>query len=104
MTKACLHQLARVVAIGPANNDYHVRLLCQLDGGMLPLLRRLAHSVNESNLGIRKSVPQNADQVPDFFNRLRRLRRDSEPRALSKLKDIGLRQDNVEICQVFGDS
>jgi hypothetical protein len=68
---------------------------------MLPLLGGLAHGVNETNLRFWKSVSQNANQLPDLIDRLRRLRRDSEPRTFAKLENIGLGQDYVEIRQIF---
>src|SRR5690349_12625242 len=49
MTLARRDQLARVVAVGAADDDDDVALLRQIDGGRLPILCRPADRVDKAN-------------------------------------------------------
>src|ERR1039458_117053 len=68
----------RLVALRAHNDNDHLRLLRQLDGRVLALLRRLANRVKEAHLGIGKAPAQQFHQPPHLLDRLRGLRRYAE--------------------------
>ena len=84
MAAARVHQLTRVVAVRAADDDDDVASARQLDGGVLPLLRRLADRVDEADVGLRESPSNQRDQVPHPLDRLRRLRGDADARMRAR--------------------
>ena len=84
----------------PANNDDNGTFLCEFNGRTLTLLGGLAHRVNETHLGRRKTFAQKLDQVPDSFNGLGGLSNNAEARAFAQLGDIFSSKDDLELGQV----
>lgn len=94
-------KFASVVAPGSPDDDDDVSLARKFDGGLLPLLGWLADRVLKPDFGVGKTTAQQFQQVMNAFGRLRGLRGHSKFRALSKLLDIPLRQDDIEFGEVF---
>ena len=72
-------QFLRVVAMGTTDDDNRVALFCKFSGSVLPLLCRLTNRVNEAHFGFWEMLADQLHQPPNLFNRLRRLRDDTEP-------------------------
>ena len=102
VTAACRHQFTRVVAVRAADDQDHLALPRQFDGGGLALFGRLANRVVVTDFGTGKPLPDQAHQVPHPFDRLRRLRGDAKARAFLQPVHVRVGEDDVELLQVFG--
>src|SRR5258706_13461142 len=71
---ASFNQFVSVVAADAADHNDHVALARQIDGGLLPLLGRLAYRVNEANLRFWKSRLNQRHKFAHPFDWLRGLR------------------------------
>src|SRR5688572_24803130 len=65
---ARLHQLTRVVAGLPTDDDHDVRCARQFDGGVLSLFGRLAHRVEEADFRAREPPPDRRGQMPHLLD------------------------------------
>src|SRR5690242_3794308 len=91
------NEFARVVAVRAADDDDHIALLREFNSGSLPLLCRLANRVNETNFGVWKALTDELNQRANFFNRLRRLRRDAETWTLLQHQHVRLGQHDIKL-------
>src|SRR5262245_63889485 len=80
MPPARLDELARVVAVRAADDDDDIALPGEVGRCDLPILRRPADRVDESDQRVRKLALDEINDMPHFCNRLRRLRGNADPR------------------------
>jgi hypothetical protein len=102
--RAGLDEFAGIVAVGAAYDDHDVTPRSQFLRGALPLLGRLADSVNDSNLRIRKTAANELREVLHPRDGLRGLGSDAETRARGELFDIGFRFDKIERGKILGEA
>lgn len=95
MSAARLHQFPRVVAAKPADDDHDVTLLCQLNGGGLPLFRWLADRVDEADFGAWKALAHQRHEAANLLYRLGRLRHDAELGSFAQQIYVVFREDDV---------
>jgi hypothetical protein len=88
MTAARVHELAGVVAVLSAHDDDDVALECQVDGRALALLRRVTHGIDQTNVGLRKSLSHQGHKVPHLIDRLCGLGGNAETRMFLELQHI----------------
>ena len=101
---AGLNQLAGVVAIAAAHNDDHVALAGQIARRTLPLFRRLADGIGESDFGPAKNLPKMFDQLFDSVDRLSGLCRQSKLRSWSYLRNIRFAENHVIFFEILRHS
>src|ERR1043165_2798565 len=100
MTAAGVDKFMRIVAVRATDNDHHIRLASQLDGGGLPLARRLAKSVGERDFRFRESVLNKLNESPDSINWLCGLCRDPKAWSFFERQHIFLSQYDVELGEI----
>ena len=102
ISRAGLHQFARVVAMRAADDDDHSALLRKFRRGVLALLGRLANGVNETNFGIWKTFANLTGQFAHALDGLGRLCGNAESGALFQREDVRFTKHHVEFPKVFG--
>ena len=98
--QAGFDQFMRVVAVRAADDNHHAAFLCQLNGRVLPLLRRLADGINETYFRPRKAFANQPYKMTNLFNGLGGLGHDAETRPLAKSGHALLVQHHVEFVQI----
>ena len=78
--------------------------MSHLDRRRLPFLGGLADRVDEAHVRVRKPPPDQRHHVPDLLDRLRRLRRDADPRMLLEREDVIVVEHDVEAVQIAGEA
>src|SRR5574338_954910 len=103
MTRARLHQFARVVAGMAADYDHQVRLAGHLDRSRLSVLGWLADRIEESHIRFRESAADQGNKVPHLFYTLRRLGCNADAWMRVHRQDIVVLEHDVESIEVAGE-
>src|SRR5438067_4895199 len=93
-----------VIAVPSAHDDNNVALTGELDGGILALLRRQTHGIDEANVGLRESLSHQRDKMTHSVDRLCGLRSHAETRMLLELHQIILVKNDVECREIFSQA
>src|SRR5437867_7092421 len=93
---ARIYQFTRVVAGRAADDNDDVALARQLACGVLALLGWLTDRVDETDVGLGESPPDERDQVLYPLDRLRGLRGNADARMLVELQHVFLVQHDIE--------
>jgi len=101
---ARVDQLARVVAGCSPDHDHDIALAREIDGRLLALLGRQTDRIDETDVGSGEPGADEADQVPDAIERLRRLGRDTDAGVLVEGEHVGFVEHDVEGLEVVGQS
>lgn len=90
--RGLFRELARVVAVSPADDDDMVALATEVFEGGLALFRGMADRINEAHLARCEALFDRGDESQGHLDGLRGLRDDTETWMRRKLIQIGLRK------------
>jgi len=93
-------QLPRVVARPAADHDDDIGLARDVDRRGLPFFGGLAHRVEKAHFRLRKSRPDQIDQVSHLLQRLRRLGGNAKPRMILEREDVRVFEHHVEAIEI----